>query len=236
MEITKEQVNFAGQTTETEEAKAEPEREYLPPGDTDTDENVEENTDGLRVQGIPQGLPAEDDSAQFNEPESDNQVNQQYRLPNNQQFGRLRQPQFPRQRNFNFNPQQQFGRLVQQPNFQQFQQRQQFTFARQEAPAAPAREYGPPRNAPVPTDNEDQDSQEEEQPSVSVSNSIQRGRYYVLTPDNTLQRVNFQTSQSEEEARTNGFTAQLKYKPVQPIREPIYAYNDQGVLVRIHRK
>lgn len=61
------------------------------------------------------------------------------------------------------------------------------------------------------------------------------GQYYVLAPDNTLQRVTFYTRPSEDD-RGNGFTAQLRYEPVQPIRDPIYAFNEQGQLVRVYNK
>lgn len=69
--------------------------------------------------------------------------------------------------------------------------------------------------------------------SIAVANS---GQYYVLTPDNTLQKVTFFTRQSEDDRRTNGFSAQLRYEPVEPIRDPIYAYNEQGQLVRVYNK
>lgn len=70
-------------------------------------------------------------------------------------------------------------------------------------------------------------------PSIAVANS---GQYYVLAPDNTLQKVTFYTRQTEDDRRTNGFTAELRYAPVQPIRDPIYAYNEQGQLVQVYNK
>lgn len=78
---------------------------------------------------------------------------------------------------------------------------------------------------PEEVDNENVD------PSIAVANS---GQYYVLAPDNTLQKVTFYTRQTEDDRRSNGFTAELRYAPVQPIRDPIYAYNDQGQLVKVY--
>lgn len=87
-------------------------------------------------------------------------------------------------------------------------------------------------NVPEP---EEVETEQEEIPeaSIAVANS---GQYYVLAPDNTLQRVTFYTRQSEDDRRTNGFTAELRYAPVEPIRDPIYAYNQQGQLVRVYNK
>lgn len=69
--------------------------------------------------------------------------------------------------------------------------------------------------------------------AIAVANS---GQYYVLAPDNTLQRVTFYTRQTEDDRRTNGFTAELRYAPVAPIRDPIYAYNEQRQLVKVYNK
>lgn len=44
------------------------------------------------------------------------------------------------------------------------------------------------------------------------------------------------TSQTEDDRRNNGFTAQLRYSPVEPIKDPVYGYNEQGQLVRIYKK
>lgn len=67
--------------------------------------------------------------------------------------------------------------------------------------------------------------------SIAVANA---GQYYVLAPDNTLQKVTFLTRQTEDDRRNNGFTAELRYAPVQPIRDPIYAYNEVGQLVKVY--
>ncbi|XP_052900554.1 activating signal cointegrator 1 complex subunit 2 homolog [Anopheles moucheti] len=118
--------------------------------------------------------------------------------------------------------------------------------------AAPAETYGPP-------EQEEEQQQPEEQPAtteqpqvpqdeneddydedggrtvVAVSNSFS-GQYYILSPDNTLQRVVFSTMVTDEDRQVNGFSAQLKYSPVDPIRDPVYTYDEQGQLVRIYKK
>lgn len=160
------------------------------------------------------------------------------------------------------------GRIQNQP-------RQNINFQRQEIQPQgnPAPEYGPPQpeyGAPVDvpqineeiqpedsTENEE-DSTEDSEPAVAISNAS-NGQYYILAPDNTLQKVNFMTSQTEDDRRNNGFTAQLRYgklyflflitfhlffclffksryAPVEPIRDPIYGYNEQGQLVRIYNR
>lgn len=84
--------------------------------------------------------------------------------------------------------------------------------------------------------NDDDDDNDNEGPSISVSNSGANGQYYILTPDNTLQKVIYMTSQTEDDIRTNGFTAQLRYEPVEPIRDPVYGYDAEGHLVKIYNK
>lgn len=124
---------------------------------------------------------------------------------------------------------------------------QQQRFARVEED--PSTVYGPPTTTPVAEQETEQPTEEnlteggereveevdEEavDASIAVANS---GQYYVLSPDNTLQKVTFYTRQTEDDRRSNGFTAQLRYAPVEPIRDPIYAYNEQGQLVRVYNK
>lgn len=69
---------------------------------------------------------------------------------------------------------------------------------------------------------------------IAVSNAS--GQYYILGKDNTLQRVVYEAIQTEDDAANNGFTAQLRYSPVEPIRDPVYGYDDEGHLVRIFNK
>lgn len=65
---------------------------------------------------------------------------------------------------------------------------------------------------------------------------VSKGQYYILTDDNTLQKVSFETKKSDKDVQDNTFTAELKYQPVEPIADPVYAYNKKGQLVRILRK
>ncbi|XP_055372678.1 putative uncharacterized protein DDB_G0272516 [Condylostylus longicornis] len=83
-------------------------------------------------------------------------------------------------------------------------------------------------------DSNEQQTTDNLQGNVAISNSINRnGQYYILSPDNMLQRVLFMTTPNKGDT---GFTAQLRYMPVEPIRDPIYAYNENGQLIRIFRK
>lgn len=69
---------------------------------------------------------------------------------------------------------------------------------------------------------------------IAVANA--NGQYYILGKDNTLKRVVYRTSRNQEDNINNGFTAHLRYSLVEPIRDPIYGYDDQGHLVRLYNK
>lgn len=69
---------------------------------------------------------------------------------------------------------------------------------------------------------------------IAVSNAS--GQYYILGKDNTLQRVVYEATQTEDDIVNNGFTARLRYSPVEPIRDPVYGYDASGQLVRIYNK
>lgn len=126
-------------------------------------------------------------------------------------------------------PQQQYG-----PPQPQFQPQQQY------GPPQPQQYY--PQPAPgqnvnfEPEQNEDAEEVQQQGPVIAVANAGVNGQYYILAEDNTLQRVVYMTSQTEDDKRSNGFTAQLRYAPVEPIRDPIYAYDSQGQLVKIYNK
>lgn len=62
------------------------------------------------------------------------------------------------------------------------------------------------------------------------------GQYYILAPDNTLQRIRYETLRTEDDVEAKGFTAQLKYAPVEPIKDPVYGYNEMGQLIRLYKK
>lgn len=124
-------------------------------------------------------------------------------------------------------------------------------FGRQEAEVQPHQAYGTPQQkeqevTDVPdyseeeedhTETETEDASEEDQaPVIAVANAATNGQYYVLGQNNLLQKVVFMTSQTEDDRRNNGFTAQLRYSPVEPIKDPVYGYNEQGQLVRIYKR
>lgn len=148
-----------------------------------------------------------------------------YRQQQQLQFGRFRQQQPLFSRN---------GR-IQAPFAAQVQQ--------EYGPPQPSTEYGPPppTTTPPPSvtdDGEDESETDEDgndQPVVAVANAAS-GQYYILGRDNTLQRVAYVTTQTEDDKLHEGFTAQLRYAPVEPIRDPIYAYDAQGQLVRLYNK
>uniref|UniRef100_A0A182FT99 TPR_REGION domain-containing protein n=2 Tax=Anopheles albimanus TaxID=7167 RepID=A0A182FT99_ANOAL len=137
--------------------------------------------------------------------------------------------------------QQQVAALPQIPQQQQQQPQQ-----------VPAETYGPPEQEEEqpqqqpeqeetpgttvqPLDNDDDAAAEDEYEDdagrtvVAISNGFS-GQYYILSPDNTLQRVVYSATQTDEDRLVNGFSAQLKYAPVEPIRGPVYTYNEQGQL------
>uniref|UniRef100_A0A182PV58 DUF4794 domain-containing protein n=1 Tax=Anopheles epiroticus TaxID=199890 RepID=A0A182PV58_9DIPT len=124
----------------------------------------------------------------------------------------------------------------------------------QQPQAVPAETYGPPEQeeeeqqqpeeqpvtteqpqAPQDDNDDDYDEDDAGRTVVAVSNSFS-GQYYILAPDNTLQRVIYSTMVTDEDRQVNGFSAQLKYSPVDPIRDPVYTYDEQGQLVRIYKK
>ncbi|CAO1435127.1 unnamed protein product [Diamesa serratosioi] len=59
------------------------------------------------------------------------------------------------------------------------------------------------------------------------------GQYYILLPDNSLQKVKYSTVQTEEDRQNNIFSAQLKYYPVEAIKDPVYGHDSQGKLTRL---
>lgn len=128
----------------------------------------------------------------------------------------------------------------------QFQQIRQFNsaapqFQRQQqvntgyGPPSTQGSYPYPPSPPVhETDDEAEPDNITDPTVVAVSNAS--GQYYILGKDNTLQRVAYEAIQTEDDVTNNGFTAQLRYSPVDPIRDPVYGYDDEGHLVRIFNK
>lgn len=106
-------------------------------------------------------------------------------------------------------------------------------------PAEPNNQYGPPPSVQSPPDSEVEAETEEattDDPVIAIANAGTNGQYYILGRDDTLQRVAYTTTQTENDRLNDGFTAQLRYEPVEPIRDPVYSYNAQGQLVRIYNK
>lgn len=141
-------------------------------------------------------------------------------------------PQFQQIRQFNSNP-----------RFQQQQQQQVPNGVY--GPPPPQQTYPyPPPSTPVhetvdekPFESDDPEAEEADTTDptvVAVSNA--NGQYYILGKDNTLQRVVYEAIQTEDDVNNNGFTARLRYSPVEPIRDPVYGYDDEGHLVRIFNK
>lgn len=58
---------------------------------------------------------------------------------------------------------------------------------------------------------------------------VEQGVYYVYHPDGLLQKVVYST---KGDVQDMGYTAQLKYEDVEPIRDPIYTYDPETLEVR----
>lgn len=118
------------------------------------------------------------------------------------------------------------------------------------APAPPSSPLPPPPPSPFPGtvdatpfgdtngngDNDDNNDDNDTTDPTVIAVANANGQYYILGKDNTLQRVVYRTEQSKDDSINNGFTARLRYSLVEPIRDPIYGYDDQGHLVRIYNK
>lgn len=64
-------------------------------------------------------------------------------------------------------------------------------------------------------EDEDEDENESRGPTIAVSNvesngNLVQGQYYLLLPDQSLQKVRFATKQTDEDREINGFSAQLR--------------------------
>lgn len=68
------------------------------------------------------------------------------------------------------------------------------------------------------------------------ADKITQGQYFVVNPDQSIQKVQFTTKQTEEESKDNNFSAELKYTKVGELKDPLYKYNAEGQLVRIVKK
>ncbi|CAO1435443.1 unnamed protein product [Diamesa tonsa] len=68
---------------------------------------------------------------------------------------------------------------------------------------------------------------------LQSSKNGETGQYYILLPDNSLQKVKYSTVQTKEDRQNNGFSAQLKYYPVEAIKDPVFGHDSQGKLTRL---
>ncbi|KAL1379283.1 hypothetical protein pipiens_015015 [Culex pipiens pipiens] len=221
----------AAQIAQLVETTTELANEYLPPTATDLPEQL----DPIRVQGLPDSQVKDFQRAnpqvparRVNQPAA---PTQQPLFPLSGQ--RRARPGFP-----------QFGRQVQQPlQPQQPQQLPAQTYGTPDQDSEEQPEEAQPTTTVQPESDDDDDQDQEDQDEqtddagrtvVAVANAFS-GQYYILGADNTRQRVTYATSQDDEDLRNMGFTAQLRYAPVEPITGPVYAYNEQGQLVRIYK-
>ncbi|XP_052861099.1 uncharacterized protein LOC128268119 [Anopheles cruzii] len=251
LQFTRENIQFAGQqvseesqpttattpaprTTTTTQAN-----EYVPPALATT--TAQPNLDPLKVQGLPSDQPKDFQQRARLRQQSANQV------PSN--FGQRRTGVFPisgQLRAFPAAPSTFSRQQVAQPQTPVPQQPRQ---------SVPAESYGPPeQEEQVPEEpsvttqatdaaqdngdgsvNEDEYEDDAGRTVVAIANGVS-GQYYILSPDNTLQRVMYTASQTDDDRLVNGFSAQLKYSPVEPISDPVYGYDEQGQLVRIYKK
>lgn len=131
------------------------------------------------------------------------QRGQPQRVQQQPQFGNFRQvhPLFPQP--------QQFGNLAQQPTPKDaYGPPPQEEIPQTTAQPEPEEEETPSTDAAPESDYEDA---EDDEPNVAISTAIaSNGQYYVLGPNNVLQRVVYMTSQTEDDIRNMGYSAQLR--------------------------
>lgn len=204
--------------------------EYLPPTTVQSDAN-----DVLRVQG----LPAADSVSEFRNFQQKKAANVRVQ-PQAARIQFAPAPAFagqPLLLSPVFAPQ--FAPVSGQLQEQRFnQQVQSFNNPQSEAQQVPTQAYGPPQtfnpppqanvprtNEPEVVQNEEPDSSEsdenedQDESVIAVSNAVsngdaaqgQVGQYYLLLPDNSLQKVRFATKQTDEDRQINGFSAQLRW-------------------------
>ncbi|XP_030762060.1 pollen-specific leucine-rich repeat extensin-like protein 2 [Sitophilus oryzae] len=111
----------------------------------------------------------------------------------------------------------------------------------------PSQEYGPPStvypdltttisplNITNSTETADNTTILENAKLQSTNGVTSKGHYYIYHPGGLLQKVVYST---KDDAENMAFSAQLKYKNVDPVRGPIYTYDpDTYVFSRLNRK
>ncbi|XP_037954686.1 uncharacterized protein LOC119684664 [Teleopsis dalmanni] len=232
VEITQERIDFAGQIQDniSPDLNHQPHSNYAPPRQSD------------RTPFNTQALPNDRDTVFKNDKDifPNGPIQPQIQLQEEQkQFF----PEDERQEITNPAPQYGVPDIVQQNSA--------FPDPRNSLTATNADEENPAAiealNAAVEAYNRERDSQYVSSQSGSdatdfspqtpsktvVPRRFSKGQYFVLGPDNNVQRVMFTTTQDDEERRSNGFTAQLKYTPVGAVKDPVYRYNNRGQLIRL---
>jgi hypothetical protein len=206
--------------------------EYLP--QTTTEVQSDENYDVLRVQG----LPAVDSFSQFKKFQKRKPANLKAR-PQFGRIQMAPAPAFANQPLLLsplFAPQ--FAPVsgqLKERRFGRLEQATEVNDPKNDVQQLPARAYGPPQTnnaVPVPEQeddepelpqndepqndtDDDEDQDEVEEPTIAVSNAqsngnLMQGQYYLLLPDQSLQKVRFATKQTDEDRQINGFSAQLR--------------------------
>lgn len=250
-EVTKQRVDFAGQEVQSFPIN-EPQTEYGPPrqpGFVNT-----QGTTGNRRPFFGQRPGGRRPHA--GRPFPGEQPFTPTPRPTQQPF----QPNFPQTPQANFIP----HRLPNPATDERFEPQQtypdnQFPDQQQQQQHQPALQYGAPvnvdpRNAPSDEDQQQPlDSTDELQKQFALdalnaavenynrlqennADKISQGQYFVVNPDNSIQKVQFTTKQNQQEENQNNFTAELKYTKVGQLQDPLYKYNADGQLVRIVKK
>uniref|UniRef100_A0A1I8P8T8 DUF4794 domain-containing protein n=1 Tax=Stomoxys calcitrans TaxID=35570 RepID=A0A1I8P8T8_STOCA len=237
-EITRQQVDFAGQEVQSFPI-SQPHRTYGPPPTSGTDQQP-----GQDLPHHNSGRPFFDQPPR--RPAAGGQKPSQGRPPTRFPPQQRPQPSYPQQGIF---PTQ---RLPNPTTDERFEPQQNLPEAQQQ----PAAQYGAPINVDpryAAPQEQQQDNIDELQKQYALdalkaavdnynrlqentSDRITQGQYFVVNPDQTIQKVQFTTKQSDQEAETNDFTAELKYTKVGELKDPLYKYNAEGQLVRIVKK
>ncbi|CAH0553884.1 unnamed protein product [Brassicogethes aeneus] len=103
-------------------------------------------------------------------------------------------------------------------------------------PQEPQQEYGPPATESVSstTTTENINEVETVTPLINERNgrltsNNEQGTYYIYHPSGVLQRVVYNTKDNTGKME---FSAKLKYEVVEPIRGPIYTYDNDNLVLR----
>jgi len=237
VQLSQENIQFGGQIVEVN--KGRPNNVYLPPSSSSQFQQLKKP----KTQNNAAFLPKPDSPKPFRAQLNAGEV---FVIP--RQSAQFRNPIFVESQSV-FSSQQQLPQYQQIRQFNsaapQFQRQQVNTVYGPPAtqgpypypPSPPVHETSDERTAEKPFGTDEAESEETTDPTtvIAVSNAS-TGQYYILGKDNSLQRVVYEAIQTEDDAVNNGFTAQLRYSPVEPIRDPVYGYDDEGHLVRIFNK